>query len=138
VRVRTLGEILVRTPSQFETFICELLRQQGYRHVHCVGGPGDLNADITGMDPQGRSVVPCTCYTPGNRIGSRTMQTFIGMAYIHHKADRAIFVTWSTCTDDARALGGQHGIALIEGADLVRMVDETKRGRAATLKATPT
>jgi restriction endonuclease Mrr len=66
------------------------------------------------------------------------MQTFIGMAFVRHKADRAIFVTTSTYTDDARALGRRHGITLIEGADLVRMVDKTKRGRAAAVKATRT
>jgi restriction system protein len=109
--------------------------QQGYRHVRCVGGPGDLNADITGTDPQGRSVVvQCKHYTPRNRIGSPTMQTFIGMAYVHHKADRAIFVTTSTYTDDARAFGRRHGITLIDGADLVRMVAKTKRSRAAVVK----
>jgi restriction system protein len=46
--------------------------------------------------------VQCKRYTPGNHIGSRTMQTFIGMAYVHHKADRAIFVTTSTYTDEAQ------------------------------------
>jgi hypothetical protein len=34
--------------------------------------------------------VQCKRYTPGNHIGSRTMQTLIGMASVHHKADRAI------------------------------------------------
>jgi restriction system protein len=93
VRARTLEEMLAFTSSQFETFNCELLCQQGYRHVRCVSGPGDLNADITRTDPQGSSaVVQCKRYTPGNRISSRTMQTLIGMAYVDHKADRAVLL----------------------------------------------
>jgi restriction endonuclease Mrr len=56
------------------------------------------------------------------------------MAYVHHKADRTIFVTTSTYTDDARAFGRRHGITLIDGADLVRMVAKTKRSRAAVVK----
>ena len=32
----------------------------------------------------------CKRYTLGNRVSSRTMHAFIGMAYVHHKADRAI------------------------------------------------
>src|SRR2546423_11447945 len=93
VRTRTLGEMLALTPNWFETFICELLRQQVHRHVCRGGGPGDLNADITGTDLQGRSViVQCKRYTPGNRAGSPTMRTFIGMAYVHYKADRAILL----------------------------------------------
>jgi hypothetical protein len=47
--------MLAFTPSQFETLICELLHPQGYRHMRCVGGLGDLTPDITGTDPQERS-----------------------------------------------------------------------------------
>lgn len=102
-----------------------------------VGGSGDLNADVTARDPQGRSVVvQCKRYAVGNRIGSPAIQTFIGMAHVHHKAERGIFVTTSSYTDDARALARQHGLTLWDGSDLTRMVSRTGRGRPSPLSVT--
>jgi restriction system protein len=92
-------DLLSLSPSQFEHLTAELLRRQGFHHVHVVGGPGDYGADITGVDPEGRKVVvQCKRYAPRNKIGSRDVQTFFGMAVAHHEAARAIFVTTSTFT----------------------------------------
>ncbi len=129
VRARNLGEMLALTPYQFEECVAGLLRAQGYKGVRRVGGSGDLNADVTARDPQGRSVVvQCKRYAVGNRIGSPAIQTFIGMAHVHHKADRGIFVTTSSYTDDARTLARQHGLTLWDGSDLTRMVSRKGKG----------
>ncbi len=129
VRARNLGEMLALTPYQFEEYVAGLLRAQGYKGVRRVGGSGDFNADVTARDPEGRSVVvQCKRYAVGNRIGSPAIQTFIGMVHVHHKAERGIFVTTSSYTDDARALARQHGLTLWDGSDLTRMISRTSKG----------
>jgi restriction system protein len=123
LRVRTLGELLSLTPAQFEEAVGDLLSELGYRDVRRVGGAGDLAADIQCRDPEGMSViVQCKRYAPGTRIGSPVIQTFIGMQSIHHRADRGIFVTTSEFTQPAVTLARHHGLTLIDGAELSRLI----------------
>lgn len=125
LHVRTLGDMLALAPDEFEEAVCGILRTQGYSKVQRVGGPGDLSADITARDRHGKLVVAqCKRHAPGQRIGSPAIQTFIGMMTVHHKAERGIFVTTSSYTAQARDLARQHGIALWDGSDLVRLVTQ--------------
>jgi restriction system protein len=122
-RARTLEELLALSPAAFEAAVARILRQRGYREVSVVGGPGDLAADILCRDGQGRSVaVQCKRKAPGQRVGSAEMQQFIGMIAVHHQADGGIYVTTSSFTRPAAGLAGAHGITLIDGEALARMV----------------
>lgn len=123
LRVKTLGDLLTLSPTQFEQAIADLLHDLGYRHVQRVGKAGDLAADICCRDKDGRSVVvQCKRYAPGYRIGSPEIQTFIGMITVHHGADRGIFVTTSAYTQPAMQLASRHGITLIDGTELTRLI----------------
>ena len=119
-------ELLSLTPAQFEHLTAELFRRQGYQHVHVVGRAGDYGIDIMGVDPAGYNVVvQCKRYALANKIGSKEVQTFLGMAVAHHGAERAIFVTTSTFTDPARNVGTRSGVLqLIDGWQLDRMLVE--------------
>jgi restriction system protein len=126
-RARTLEELLQLTPTQFEQEIAELLRDLGYRDVRRQGGAGDLAADIICRDQQGQLVVvQCKRYRPGARIGSPAIQHFIGMQTVHHQADHGIFVTSSEYTQAAVDLARQHGITLLDGADLSRLIQQVR------------
>jgi restriction system protein len=123
IRVETIGELLVLTPTEFEEAIAQSLRDRGYRQVERCGGAGDLGVDITARDPNGLSIaVQCKRYTPGRRVASREIQLFIGMLTTEHKADRGVYVTTSSFTDPARALGKRHGIKLVDGRELARIL----------------
>jgi restriction system protein len=125
-RRRTLEGLLALSPEEFEAAVADLLRRLGYRRVRLVGGAGDLAADITGRDSQGNTVVvQCKRYRPGHRVGSRDLQTFIGMVRVHHQADRGIFVTTSAFTDPAWELAEAHEILLVDGEELVRLMQAT-------------
>src|SRR5262245_44717262 len=50
LRQKTLGEMLVLTPSQFEVAMCSILETMGYRAIVRTGRAGDLAADITCRD----------------------------------------------------------------------------------------
>jgi len=85
LRIKTLGELLMLSPSGFEAAVADLLHDIGYRDVKRIGRSGDLAADIMCKDSKGRSVVvQCKRYAPGTKIGSPDIQTFIGMLNVHH------------------------------------------------------
>jgi restriction system protein len=127
-RRRTLGRLISGTPTEFEETVADLLREQGFRGVRRTGGAGDLTADIVARDRAGRLVVvQCKRYAPGKPIGSKDLQTFIGMQRVHHEADYGLYVTTSTYTAPARALADRHGITLVDGADLTEVLGGGRR-----------
>ena len=84
-----------------------------------------MAADLTATDPQGRSViVQCKRYT-GDTVGSPTIQTFIGMQTVHHKADRGIVMATAEFSRPAVELALQHDIVLIDGDDIVKVLNLT-------------
>jgi restriction system protein len=118
----TLGELMALSPAQFEDAVARLLRGLGYRDMRRVGGAGDLGADLVGRDPKGRAVVvQCKRYSPQVRVGTPAIQPLHSTMAIY-RAERAVFVTTSAFTAPAVALAGRHGIDLIDGATLMRLL----------------
>jgi restriction endonuclease Mrr len=126
--VKTLGELLALTPRRFEEAVGEVLRDNGFRDVKHVGGSGDLSADLMCRDDRGHLVaVQCKRFSPGIRIGSRDIQEFIGMIAVHHRARRGLFITTTEFTQPAVDLARQHGLTLIDGQKLTRMIERRER-----------
>lgn len=126
LHIKTLGELLALTPTQFEVAIGEILRANGFRNVRHVGRSGDLAADLWCRDDKGRSdVVQCKRYSPDTRVGSRDIQGFIGMMSVHHQATCGIFATTSEFTRPAVDLARRHGVTLMEDRDLIRLIQKT-------------
>ncbi len=122
-RLRSLGQLLRLTPTQFEVAIGDLLHDLGYRDIRRVGGAGDLAADLLCRDERGRSVVvQRKRYALGKHVGSPAVQSFIGMVAVHHHADGGIIVTTSGFTRPGAALARQHDIALIGEEELSRLI----------------
>jgi len=131
-RLRSLGDILILTPKEFEELTGKILTQNGLRNVRHVGGSGDLGVDLIGLDAQGnQTIVQCKRYAPGNAVGSRDLQNFIGMMNVHHKAEKGIFVTTSRFTQPATDLAEAHNIQLIDGDRLVKLL-QTIQGSGLT------
>ncbi len=127
-RTQTLGELLAMTPAQFEQAVADLLHDLGYQDVRRVGAAGDLHVDVWARDHEGKRVaVQCKRYAPGLKIGSPEMQTFIGMIYRHHQAERGIYVTTSQFSEPAQELARHQRIWLIDGATLTRLIIELDR-----------
>ena len=128
--LRSLQAFLALSPTGFEQAVAGLLRRLGYRHVRAVGGAGDLGVDIVCRGGAGELVVvQCKRHALGHRVGSPDIQRFIGMAFIHHHAARAIFVTTSEYTQAARHLARGHRIQLIDGDRLVDLAKGNPRRR---------
>ena len=114
----SVNEFLAMTPTEFEIAVGRILERHGYR-LTPTGGPGDLAADLTGTDPDGRpTVVQCKRYAPGHPVGSRDVQLLMALGVRHHKAERLVLVTTSDFTDPARDLADEHGVDLISGEEL--------------------
>ena len=114
----SVDEFLAMTPTEFEHAVGRILGRHGYR-LTPTGGPGDLAADLTGTDPDGRpTVVQCKRYAPGHPVGSRDVQLLMALGVRHHKAERLVLVTTSDFTDPARDLADLHGVDLISGEEL--------------------
>jgi restriction endonuclease Mrr len=122
-RLRSLGDILVLTPREFEELVGKLLTYNGLQNVRHIGGSGDLGVDLTALDTHGNTViVQCKRYAPGNSVGSRDIQSFIGMMNVHYKAEKGIFVTTTRFTQPASDLAEAHDILLIDGDRLVKLL----------------
>jgi HJR/Mrr/RecB family endonuclease len=125
IEAHSLNELLTLSPREFEHATAMIFRNRGFRRLNVVGGAGDYCVDVQGIDPDGRSVViQCKRYAPGNKVSSREVQTFVGMATVHHGADRGIFVTTSSftlnCWKIAQASRGR--IELIDGHRLSQIL----------------
>jgi restriction system protein len=115
-RERELKDLLALTPTQFEHAMATLLHDLGYRRIEHVGRSNDLGADLSALSPDGRhTVVQCKRLAPGSKVNSPDIQTFIGMAKVHHRADHGIFVTTANFTAPAVDLARIHGITLWDG-----------------------
>lgn len=138
LEVRTLRELLALRPAAFEAAVATLARRLGYEHVRVVGRAGDYGVDVAGRDAEGRSVViQCKRYAPHYRVGSKEVQTFVGMATVHHHADIGIFVTTSSftrhCFEIAERSRGR--IQLLSGHDLARLLARTTDSESAPASA---
>ena len=121
----TMNGLLSLTPLEFEHEVADLLRSLGFSNVTVTGRAGDLQADIVAVDPQGRStIVQCKRYAPNRTIGSPVIQSFIGMARIHHDCERALIVTTGSFTAPAWDLADEHDIELIDGTTLVEACND--------------
>jgi restriction endonuclease Mrr len=131
-RVGTLQGLLNLSPTEFELVIAELFTFWGYTDVEHTDGGGDLAADIICRDEAGSmTVVQCKRYGPGNLVGSPDVQKFIGMIVAHHHADRGVYVTTSSYTEPALALGREHDIRMIDGEELVAHMQEFRAAMEA-------
>ncbi len=120
--VRTLDGLIALTPTQFEETAAVALRRAGFRSVRRVGGSGDRGADLLARDAAGRPVVvQCKRYARDRSVGSLAIQTLLGTQRIFG-AERALFVTTAGFTAPAVGLAAEHGVELIDGPALVRLL----------------
>jgi restriction endonuclease Mrr len=121
-RMKSLGDILVLTPKEFEELTGRILEANGFHDVQIVGGSGDLGVDLFAWDQLGyKYAVQCKRYAPGNTVGSLAIQTFFGMMF-HHQVHKGIFVTTSSFSQPAIDLANQRDIQLIDGNQLIDLI----------------
>jgi restriction endonuclease Mrr len=118
------------SPVRFEQIIANLLKRMGFINLERVGGPGDKSVDIFAekvIDEFGNTekyAIQCKNYNPRNKVGSLEMQKFVTMLKTIHKADRGIFITTSSFTDEAKEIAKHFKITLIDGKSLKNYMEK--------------
>lgn len=112
-----LEGLLQMSPTEFEYAVADILVTTGYQNVRVCGGAGDLSVDIECVSPSGRkTAVQCKRYSD-QPVGSKELQTFIGMLHRHHHRS-GLYVTTSRFTKPAQELAKKHRIELLDGDSL--------------------
>jgi hypothetical protein len=125
---KTRGDLFNLTPPQFEGICANLLETIGYTEVEHVGKSRDRGVDIRAIDPGGkRTIAQCKQHNIGVKATSGEFQAFIG-AISHHRAEKGIFFTTSEFTPEVVAMNkdGQHGVMLVDGNMLVRLMQQSE------------
>lgn len=111
---RSLAEVDAMSWQEFERYVAALCRRDGCTDVEVSGRSGDLGADVMARLPDGRRlVVQCKHYAPHRYVPSGDMQKFIGTAWLHHKADVAVFAATCPFGKAALALAVEHGVLAV-------------------------
>jgi restriction endonuclease Mrr len=122
-RISALVSLLSLSPSDFKRVVLLLFESWGYPEIKQLDGAG-LAVDFICRDERGEvTAVQCKRYEPDMPVESAEIQRFIDVTvghYIHH----CVFVTTSSFTEPALALGDQHNIQMIDGEELVGLMQE--------------
>ncbi|XXP69042.1 restriction endonuclease [Streptomyces sp. BBFR102] len=110
----SLAEVDALSWQEFERYVAGLCRRDGCRDVVVTGGSGDLGADVTATLPDGRRlVIQCKHYAPHRYVPSGDMQKFLGTAWLHHRADVAVFAATCPFGKAALTLAAEHRIVAV-------------------------
>ena len=121
-------------PYQFEHMMVRLLNEMGYKGTNGQSVVTQKSNDggidgIINQDPLGlRTVyVQVKRYSEKNIVGSPEINSFFG-ALRRKQADRGVFITTSSFTNDARDAAKQLNIALVDGEMLTNLMIQYKVG----------
>lgn len=117
-----LDELRALSPKQFELFVAGLFEARGYR-VRLRGRSGDQGVDIELAAPDGRrAIVQCKRYR--GSVGPDVVRELFG-TMLHELATHAFLVTTGDLTNAARDWAANKPMTLIDGAQLVRLQEQT-------------
>jgi restriction endonuclease Mrr len=124
VRSLNLGGLLTLTAREFELRVAGILAGHGYEGIEHVGRSGDLGIDLFATNPEGQRVgVQCKRYAPDKLVRAPEVRLLYGD--MTHANVGGVFVTTSSYTADAAAYAEGHGIRLIDGQRLTRLLAAT-------------
>lgn len=109
-------------PIDFESYVANIFDCLGYR-TEVTKASGDCGKDIIMYKNNKKYVVEVKLYKVTSKIGRDKVQK-LHSALIDTNADKAVFVTTSEFTKEASEFAHKHGIVLIKGHDLVRLIEK--------------
>lgn len=119
----TVSGLLVRykdKPTDFEHFVAGLYHSRGY-DVRVTPRTNDGGIDILMDKDDVTYSVEVKLYSPDNVVSREQIQK-LWAAQMHSNIDRSIFVTTSRFSSEAIAFATEHGITLVNGQKLERMI----------------
>ena len=115
---KSIPRIEALSPVEFESFVAEQLRKDGYS-VKLTSASGDMGIDIIAIGSSEKIVVQCKKWRKA--VGQPVVRDFYG-ALMHEKADRGLLVTTSRFSKQAIEFAGGKPIELIDSDGLLEWV----------------
>lgn len=113
-------------PYEFEHFVGDLWEEEGWSTTVSQESNDqgvDVIADKSGTIDQ-RLAIQAKRYSEGNKVGRPKVQQYHSLKQQDTSADAAVVVTTSGFTKDARLWAHDHNVKLVNGDDLVDMVEK--------------
>lgn len=117
---QSMADIRSLSWRQFETYVGELFRNEGYFVLETPEGP-DNGVDLVLRKDGEKTYVQCKHWKT-NQVGVDKVRELLG-SMTAGGAHAGIFVTSGTYTQPAKALARECGIRLIGGDELVTLID---------------
>ena len=109
-------------PTEFENYISDIYRQKGYK-TEVTQTTNDRGKDILVWNHDVSYVVEVKLYSQGYRVSREKIQK-LHSAMIDSECDGAVFVTTSSFTLPAIEYAEKHSIELIDGEELLKIINE--------------
>lgn len=104
--------------EDYEQYVADLLRHQGFQDIQFTAKTGDYGVDLLATRGRHRYAIQCKYYT-GSVGGFAVQEAVAGMAY--YGCERAMVVTNSVLTKNAHALAEANGVEILEEIDPDRL-----------------
>ena len=104
--------VLNLSPYEYEEYIAEELRREGYTDVDTTPKSGDFGADVLARDGDRTVCVQCKRYAPGHMVGVKAVQE-IYSAKDYYGCDDAYLYTTSDFTRAAVEMANELGVLLV-------------------------
>ena len=114
-----LDRIDMFTGVQFEQYIITLLKKEGYSNVESTKASGDYGVDITAQKDGLKCAIQCKRYH--NNVPISAIQE-IKSGKTYYRCDKAMVITNSYYTQNAKNLASSIGVQLFDRDDLIRII----------------
>ena len=104
--------VLNLSPYEYEEYVAEELRQEGFTDVDTTPKSGDFGADVLARDGDRTVCVQCKRYAPGHPVGVKAVQE-IYSAKDYYGCDDAYIYTTSDYTKAAVDMANELGVILV-------------------------
>lgn len=104
--------VLNLTPYEYEEYVADELRREGFTDVDTTPKSGDFGADVLATDGNRRVCVQCKRYAPGHPVGVKAVQE-IYSARDYYGCDDAYIYTTSDYTRAAVEMAAELGVILV-------------------------
>ena len=104
--------VLNLSPYEYEEYIAEELRREGYTEVNTTPKSGDFGADILAREGDRTVCVQCKRYAPGHPVGVKAVQE-IYSAKDYYGCNDAYLYTTSDFTKAAMEMANELGVLLV-------------------------
>ena len=110
-------------PYDFEEFIADVWVHLGW-NTRTVGKPGDRGIDVIAKQGEEKQLIQAKRYGPNTTVGSPEIQQYASLRIQEDGVDKVTIVTTGEFTRQAEDLAPELDVLLIDGEDLLGILDE--------------